>query len=691
VKNKKPKKTMKINDLLKTIFSLLFTTVIFAATINVNPGDSIQDALDNANPGDTIVVHAGYYEERLNINNSGSSGGGFITLMANYGDDVYLSGGGKFDTTNPNMIYAENPSYIKIIGLNICSNVARNSTLNGSGILIEGYGSHIQVISNKIYEMRCRNGGDYGAMGIAFYGTETTPFSDIIISDNEIFDCEPADSEALNLDGNVTGFIISNNYIHDVNNIGICMIGGEADINANFGARNGICADNVVKRARSSYGGGYGAAIYSDGGQNIVIERNIVSESDLGIECGCENSGWVSSNITVRNNLIYLNDKIGIGFGGYDASRGRVKDSKIINNSFYKNNEINYGAGDFHGEIVVQFSENVELKNNIIYVSEKGDKRAILEEDAAGNVNNSFDNNIYFCDSTPVMFQWKGTDYNSFSTYKTAANPNEANSLFVNPQFLDAALNNFYLLSNSPAINSGANLNWTSSDIDFAGNPRIIDSKVDIGAYEFVPSYTNPPAVPTGLTASDGTKLDSVEINWSSAARATSYLIFRNTTNLTSSANIIADKVGLGSFSDTSVTAAVTYFYWAKAVNNAGTSDFSNVDTGFSSSTLNVTASEWKINGKRTKLTGKEISPLLSSYLKDGFGIGLLDVEEAHQLSTKNNKVWKYKYEDKTVKIIYKEIFKKKKQIYKTKLIYKFKTNSGKTIPESFTIYVKSQ
>jgi len=88
-------------------------------------------------------------------------------------------------------------------------------------------------------------------------------------------------------------------------------------------------------------------------------------------------------------------------------------------------------------------------------------------------------------------------------------------------------------------------------------------------------------------------------------------------------------------------------------------------------------------------LIGKEISPLLSSYLNDGFGIGILDVEEAHQLSTKNNKVWKYKSEDKTVKIIYKEILKKKKQIYKTKLIYKFKSSSGKTIPEPPTVFIK--
>ena len=222
------------------LITFFISISLSAAIINVNPGDDIQTALDSANPGDSVVVHAGTYEERLYINNSGSSGGGYITLMANPGDDVYLSGGATNDSSDPNIIYAENPSYIKIIGLNICSNLAVNYD-NGSGILIEGFGTHLQIISNKIFEMRCQ-GGNYGAMGIGIYGTDVTPFSDVIIPDNEIFDCEPADSEAMNLDGNVTDFIISNNFVHDVNNIGICMIGGEADINPTYGARNGVCS-----------------------------------------------------------------------------------------------------------------------------------------------------------------------------------------------------------------------------------------------------------------------------------------------------------------------------------------------------------------------------------------------------------------------------------------------------------------
>ena len=56
------------------------------------------------------------------------------------------------------------------------------------------------------------------------------PISDLVIDGNEIYDCEPATSEALTLNGNVDGFAVTNNVVRDVNNIGIDFIGGETDI-----------------------------------------------------------------------------------------------------------------------------------------------------------------------------------------------------------------------------------------------------------------------------------------------------------------------------------------------------------------------------------------------------------------------------------------------------------------------------
>ena len=71
---------------------------------------------------------------------------------------------------------------------------------------------------------------------------------------------------------------VTNNHVHDVNNIGIDFIGGERSICKDIGkvARNGICSGNRVERARSNYGGGFAAGIYVDGARDIKIRLRMI-------------------------------------------------------------------------------------------------------------------------------------------------------------------------------------------------------------------------------------------------------------------------------------------------------------------------------------------------------------------------------------------------------------------------------
>ena len=91
---------------------------------------------------------------------------------------------------------------------------------------------------------------------------------------------------------------------------------------------------------------------------------------------------------------------------------------------------------------------------------------------------------------------------------------------------------------------------------------------------------TSPPAAPTGVSASDGTWSDRVRILWNASAGATSYHVYRNTTNDSNTATDLGYVTGTGA-DDMSAVAGTTYYYWVKAFNSLGGSPFSSPDTGF--------------------------------------------------------------------------------------------------------------
>ena len=90
----------------------------------------------------------------------------------------------------------------------------------------------------------------------------------------------------------------------------------------------------------------------------------------------------------------------------------------------------------------------------------------------------------------------------------------------------------------------------------------------------------SPPNVPTGVSASDGTYCDRVQVSWNDSSGATSYEIWRYTSNNSGSASKIADDTA-SPYDDTSAAAGTTYWYWVKAKNSGGTSGFSNGDSGY--------------------------------------------------------------------------------------------------------------
>ncbi len=465
---------------------LFFPTAAPCTEIIVAPsgGDyaTLQEALNAAGPGDTVTVLSGDYSEALEFPRSGTPTGGYITLRAGPGQTVKLD-----PNVSADIISVENRGYLRIIGLELTNSA---SLSDASGVRVSGWADHIEIRDNVIHGLR---GTD--AMGITVYGTSATPVSEVVISGNRVYDCDPAPSEAVVLNGNVTGFLVADNIVHDVNNIGIDFIGGESWTGNHGAARNGVCRGNRVYRARSGYGGGYAAGIYVDGGRDIVVERNSVSQCDLGIEIGAENAGWDAGGVIVRNNVVFDNDKAGIVFGGYEETCGRVNGCEFLGNTLYRNDTLKDG----NGEIAVNWADGNRVRNNIV----RAGPQNLLIAAGPGSSGNTFDHNLYFADTVAqsAVFDWEETLYTGFENYRSATGQDAA-SLYSDPLLDDPDGGGFRLRRGSPAVNAGDGSDMLLlGGCDYYGRPRIMGGTVDIGAAETI----GPAAADSGDYDGDGT------------------------------------------------------------------------------------------------------------------------------------------------------------------------------------------
>lgn len=466
--------TRSLAGLLVTLLVLAWRPDAAAGAVYVVAGSggdftAIQPALDAAMPGDTVRVRqqAAPYAEKLVFPRSGAPGA-FITLEAWPGEQPVVDGTG---VPGDHLVLIESRSWVRVMGLELRNNLGLN---DGSGIRITGAAAHVELRGNRIHDIRGRN-----AMGITVYGTEPTPISDLVIDGNEIAECDAAPSEALALNGNVDGFAVTDNVVRDVNNIGIVLIGGEQDIqpNANLVARNGVVRGNRVTRARSSYGGGFAGGIYVDGGRDIVVEHNVVTESDLGLEVGAENAGIVARNITVRNNVLFANEKACLVFGGYAAGTGRVRDSRFTGNTCWGNDTL--GAG--FGELWIQYASDNLVANNVFVASAD-----LLLQSDAGNTGNLLDHNLWFAAGGPAAarFVWNGDEHVGFAAYR-AATGQDAHSLFADPLLADPAAGDVHLTAASPAIDAGDPAFVPGAgETDLDGGARVLGPRVDLGADE---------------------------------------------------------------------------------------------------------------------------------------------------------------------------------------------------------------
>ncbi|WP_226002750.1 right-handed parallel beta-helix repeat-containing protein [Paenibacillus sp. BJ-4] len=458
------------------------------------PWKTLQHAADVAPAGSTVYVRGGVYNQKLKIARSGSASQGPI-VFTNYGTETaIIDGTGLSVSGTEGLIELADVNYVIVQGFEIRNFTTASKNAVPVGIYVHGSGGFINLSNNKIHDIKNtvtptdkdRLGRD--AHGIAVYGTKApASLHDLTISGNELYNLVLGSSESLVLNGNVDGFAVTDNLIHDNDNIGIDLIGfeGTAPNTAYDQARNGLVKGNRVynnsvrnnpsyKKDDNSAGG-----IYVDGGKDSIIEQNYSYNNDIGIEIASEHAGKATSNITVRSNVIYNNRLTGIAMGGYNEERGSTVNCKIVNNTLFKNDTFDDGSG----QLLVQYdTRNNVIKNNIFVASSTD---VLISNEYTKNSGNVVDYNLYFAPggSSEANWKWKNKEYTGFSAYKKGTG-NDAHSLFIDPKFVNAAGDDFHLQSSSQAIDAGDTDRAIIGTLDIDEKPRVQGAAVNIGAYE---------------------------------------------------------------------------------------------------------------------------------------------------------------------------------------------------------------
>lgn len=226
----------------------------------------------------------------------------------------------------------------------------------------------------------------------------------------------------------------------------------------------------VGNNAYSSGGGSYGGTL-----NNCMLTGN-----SAGYGGGA--SGGTLNNSTLTGNSAGISG--GGAYGGSPSVCG-VASYCTLNNCTLTANSAPYGGGACGGT----------LNNCIVWGNVKND----------GALSNHRECTFSYSCTTPV--------------------PTGVGNKAADPFFVAAEDSDCRLLTGSPCLDAGTN-GFVRGEADLAGDPRIQNGIVDMGAYEG--AVTPPPLqAPGNVTASDGAFGDKIRVTWGAVPEATHYRVYR--------------------------------------------------------------------------------------------------------------------------------------------------------------------
>lgn len=243
-----------------------------------------------------------------------------------------------------------------------------------------------------------------------------------------------------------------------------------------------------------------GAGIATDGGR---VNGSV----------GGENTGV---NLKINNSIIENNE----ASGHFNPSGGGISYiirlyllpaavKPKINNSIIRNNTAKFGGGIYCLTLAPVIKNtllqgNTATEGSAIYNESPGQTANVqlINCTVFGNKSHSNQTPVIANDNTSTTTIHNSIVYNNTGNLSVTSNIAmhsiiEGSSIFPgtgnknqDPQFTNTSSGNFGLLNTSPAANAGSNTLYTaagniiSNDTDLAGNPRLYENTIDMGAFE---------------------------------------------------------------------------------------------------------------------------------------------------------------------------------------------------------------
>ena len=330
---------------------------------------TLQDAVDSANPGTTILIK-GLIEERVRIETDGITlkSAGFAIIR---GNKSMKNGGGLIEIAGKDIVIED----IELSDLYTYDPFQEDCA---DGIRVEGGASNVHILNCVVHHIGCVYGKykyseereNFNGHGISVKGEKDAMITDVVIKGCEVYGLTTGQSESVVLNDNVEYFTVADNYVHDNDNIGIDLAGGYNGQHDTDRVRYGEVCGNIVEN-NSCYvfeNAGYidddgepccgSDGIYVDGAVDIWIHDNFVSGCDIGLEISSENHGWTAEGIIAENNVLVNNDLCGgIIVGSQDPDENGVACNNIVRNNTVINSDERC--------LYLNVGENNEVENNL--------------------------------------------------------------------------------------------------------------------------------------------------------------------------------------------------------------------------------------------------------------------------------------------------------------------------------------